>query len=137
MWRFQSDLTLLILEILAVVFSRSIVFYHSWETCQTFFCWLWELKLTTVIIICTLHNVISFITMNTQITNSEFSNNGKFGETNESFPRKSLVSFAEKTESIDLSTQLNGWRNHPFSTTVRVIWTPIHVREHPSKIQPF
>ena len=46
--------------------------------------------------------------MNTKIKNSEFSNNGKFGETNESFPRKSFVSFAEKTESIDLSTQVNG-----------------------------
>ena len=58
-----------------------------------------------VMIICTLHNVNSFITMNMQITNSDFSKNGKFGETNEYFPRKSLVSFAEKTESIDLSTQ--------------------------------
>ena len=58
-----------------------------------------------VIIICTLHNVNSFITMNMQISNSDFSKNGKFGETNEYLPRKSLVSFAEKTESIDLSTQ--------------------------------
>ena len=62
----------------------------------------------TIIIICTLHKVNSFITMNTQITNSDFSNNGKYGETNESFPRKSFVSFAEKTESIDLSTQVEG-----------------------------
>lgn len=62
----------------------------------------------TIIIICTLHKVNSFITMNTQITNSDFSNNGKLGETNESFPRKSFVSFAEKTESIDLSTQVEG-----------------------------
>ena len=58
-----------------------------------------------VILICTLHDVNSFITMNMQITNSDFSKNGKFGETNEYLPRKSLVSFAEKTESIDLSTQ--------------------------------
>ena len=47
-------------------------------------------------------------TMNTQITNSDFSKSGKFGEGNEYFPRKSLVSFAEKTESIDISIQVFG-----------------------------
>ena len=70
----------------------------------------------TIIIICTLHKVNSFITMNTQITNSDFSNNGKYGETNESFPRKSFVSFAEKTESIDLSTQVDGCQIRAFIT---------------------
>ena len=70
----------------------------------------------TIILICTLHKVNSFITMKTQITNSDFSNNGKFGEKNESFPRKSFVSFAEKTESIELSTQVEGCQIRAFTS---------------------